>query len=111
MTQLDQILALTLRVEQAIENGEWGEANTLESTRRELLVGLFSENAIQDMSPKDQTVLKDLLLRNEESIRNVHTGRREIARRTSQINGATAAARAYQSNAGRPGELQHSGRR
>ncbi len=99
MTQLDNILELTLQVEQAIENGDWGTANEIESNRRQLLIGLFNDNSIQTMSPDDQAVLKNILLRNEESIRNVHAGRKELTRHSTRINNASAVARAYQSNA------------
>ena len=99
MTQLDKILELTLQVEQAIESGDWGIANEIESNRRQLLIGLFNDNAIQTMSPADQAALKNILLRNEESIRNVHAGRKELARHSSRINNASSAARAYRSNA------------
>lgn len=99
MTQLDKILELTLQVEQAIENGEWGTANEIENSRRQLLIGLFNDNSIQTMSSSDQAALRNILLRNEESIRNVHAGRKELARQSSRINNASAAVRAYQSNA------------
>lgn len=98
MTKLDKILELTLQVEQAIESGDWGTANEIESNRRQLLIGLFNDNSIQTMSPGDQAALKNILLRNEESIRNVHAGRKELTRHSSRINNATAAARAYRSN-------------
>ena len=102
MAALDDILALTDRVETCLDEGDWIAAAELNAQRQELLAGLFAGRNPQDIDPETRDVLRDILARNEAAAARVRMERELVATKQQRIHRSAAALRAYeQAAAGR----------
>ncbi|MCK6371448.1 MAG: hypothetical protein L6Q83_09025 [Gammaproteobacteria bacterium] len=98
MQALDEIVALTESVERHVERGEWAEAGSLDSERRQRLAELFADaDSAADLAAY-RDILQELLLRNQQTIQRVAAQRADLSRATAALMHASGAVRAYRSN-------------
>lgn len=91
-TQLEVILALTDRVHDAIDSGEWQEAHALDRERRAELEKLV---AVVGAEPAIGSALAALQRRNAELLALVEDHKRRVLGEAASANTGHAAAMAY----------------
>ena len=95
MPVLDQILSLTARVEDCLDEGDWAAAAELNTERQVLLTDLFANREPGDMDDSTREVLKDILARNEAAAARVRMEKELVATKQRRIHTSTAAVDAY----------------
>ena len=108
MEQIDQILALTDRVQQCVDKGHWTEANALEAERLAMLTELFARDDIGSFGPACENLARDLLTRNSGMIQTLGMQRERLNETTRKLNAAPRAIHAYRTNA-QPGHGRGAG--
>jgi len=98
MQQIDDILALTDRVQQFVDDGCWAEANALETERLALLAELFAREDVAAFSPACEALARDLLARNAGMLQALDGQRQRLNDATRQLKSAPQAIHAYQAN-------------
>jgi hypothetical protein len=100
-TDIDTILALTDRVQDAIDAGEWQRASHLETERRDALERLAA--AYAERRAELTTALEPLLARTYEMSGLVEHHKRRVLRDASLVRTGHAAAATYAAAGSLPG--------
>lgn len=100
MQAIDRILALTESVERHVERGEWTEAGGLDAERCRLLADLFADPSAARELAGHRDVLRQLLVRNRQTVARVEDQRRRLAAESAGARRAAGAVHAYERAAG-----------
>ena len=95
MNKIDQILELTTRVEDRIDDGDWAEAAALDNQRCEVIGTYLNEVGDGPGRAAAAHMLRELLARNELAMRKVQVMRELIVEQSSELRAADGAVKAY----------------
>ena len=95
MSTLDDIIDLTVRVEECVDSGEWAEAAALDVQRVEVIGKYLNEVADGPGQAAAAHMLRELLARNELAMRKVQVMRELILEKSTQRRASEKALKAY----------------
>ncbi len=95
MATLDKIIALTERVENCVDAGDWIEAAALDMQRVEVIGQYLNEVGDGPGRAAAAQMLRDLLVRNELAMRKVQVMRELIVEKNARLKVSKKALQAY----------------
>ncbi|NND54978.1 MAG: hypothetical protein HKN56_08425 [Gammaproteobacteria bacterium] len=95
MSTLDDIIDLTVRVEDCVDAGDWTEAAALDVQRVEVIGRYLNEVADGPGQAAAAHMLRELLARNELAMRKVQVMRELILEKSSELKASDKAVKAY----------------
>lgn len=99
MSTLDEIIDLTVRVEDCVDSGDWAEAAALDVQRVEVIGRYLNEVGDGPGQAAAAHMLRELLARNELAMRKVQVMRELIVEKSGQLRASEKALKAYVAHA------------